>query len=267
MLAQTHGKAALTELLANRADLAIVADVPVVIEVLKGAELDVVATIANSTNELAVVARRDLGVGQAGHLAHRRVGVTLGTSGEYFLWAFLVHHRIAPQSVQLVDLAPGALIDALRAGDVDAIATWQPVRREAELVFGAKAVSLMAPDAYAQGYLLVGRKKDVESRQPELRRLLAALLDAENYVQHHSTQAKSELAEIFKVSPETLGPSWEELTLEVELQQAQLVTLEDVATWAMGRGYVATQPMPNFLSSLSLDALLAVDPQRVTVVR
>jgi NitT/TauT family transport system substrate-binding protein len=46
-----------------------------------------------------------------------------------------------------------------------------------------------------------------------------------------------------------------------------LVTLEDVATWAMARGYAPAQPMPNFLSHLALDALLAVGPERVTVVR
>ncbi|XHS79828.1 ABC transporter substrate-binding protein [Burkholderiaceae bacterium UC74_6] len=267
LLPQTHGKAALGELLASRAELAVVADVPVVVEVLKGAKLEIVATIANSSNELAVVARRDRGVGEASQLANRRIGVTFGTSGEYFLWAFLVHHRIPPQSVQLIDLPPGGLIAALRTGEVDAIAAWQPVRHEAELALGSTAVSLKAPDAYAQGYVLVGLKNDIESRQPAFRRFLQAMLDAERFVREQPEQAKSELAGLFKISPATLGPSWEELTLEVELQQAQLVTLEDVASWAMARGYAPLQPMPNFLSALSLDALLAVDSERVTVVR
>ncbi|MDP9123856.1 MAG: hypothetical protein M3N82_04555, partial [Pseudomonadota bacterium] len=64
-----------------------------------------------------------------------------------------------------------------------------------------------------------------------------------------------------------LDPSWHDVTLEVEQQQAQLVTLEDVATWAMARNYAPVQPMPNFVSHLALDALLAVSPERVTVVR
>ena len=35
----------------------------------------------------------------------------------------------------------------------------------------------------------------------------------------------------------------------------------------MARGYAATGPIPNFLPHLYLDALLAVEPERVTVLR
>jgi hypothetical protein len=35
----------------------------------------------------------------------------------------------------------------------------------------------------------------------------------------------------------------------------------------MARGYVDKGPVPNFLPNLHLDALLAVQPERVTVVR
>ncbi|HEY8880900.1 MAG TPA: ABC transporter substrate-binding protein [Roseateles sp.] len=267
LLPQIHGKAALAELLRGGSDLAVVADVPVVVELLKGAQLSIAATVANASNELAVVARRDRGISRPADLRGRRIGVTLGTSGEYFLWAFLVHHRMAPQSLQFVDLPPGRLIGAVREGLVDAIAAWQPNRHQAELEFGDAAVTLTAPDAYAQGFVLVGQSKALASRQPALRRFLQALLDAERYVMAEPRQAKSELAGLLKITPATLDPSWDELTLEVEQQQAQLVTLEDVAAWAMARGYAPAQPMPNFLSSLSLDALLAISPERVTVVR
>jgi len=53
----------------------------------------------------------------------------------------------------------------------------------------------------------------------------------------------------------------------VDLLQSQLITMEDEARWAMARGYVAKGPVPNFLPNLYLDALLAVRPERVTVVR
>ena len=51
------------------------------------------------------------------------------------------------------------------------------------------------------------------------------------------------------------------------MHQSQLITLEDEARWAMARGYVDKGPVPNFLPHLHLDALLAVQPERVTVVR
>ena len=54
--------------------------------------------------------------------------------------------------------------------------------------------------------------------------------------------------------------------LQLDQQQAQLITLEEVARWAMARGHAPQQPMPNFLPHLYLEALLAERPERVTVV-
>lgn len=267
LLPQSYGKAALAELVQGRADLAVAADVPVVVEILKGAPLSIVASVANASNELAVLGRVDRGIRAPGDLRGRKVGVTLGTSGEYFLWAFLVRHRIDPQSVQLVDLPPSGLIDSLRQDRVDAITAWQPVRHEAELAFGDRVVSLRAPDAYAQTYVLVGRQDYVLAHRQELRHVLQALLDADGFVDADAQSAKGLLAGLLKQSPATLEPSWQDVTLEVEQQQAQLVTLEDVATWAMTRNYAPRQPMPNFVSHLELDTMLAVSPERVTVVR
>ncbi|MEO6278017.1 ABC transporter substrate-binding protein [Roseateles sp.] len=267
LLPQTHGKAALADLLRGRADLAVAADVPVVVEVLKGAPLSIVASVSSASNELAVLGRVDRGIRTPDDLRGRKIGVTLGTSGEYFLWAFLVRYRIAPQSLQLVDLPPSKLIESLRDGLVDGVAAWQPVRYEAERAFGNAIVSLHAPDAYAQRFVLVGLHDYVQAHQQELRRLLQALTDAEAFAQAEPQQAKAALAEQIKLKPGALDPSWQDMTFEVEQQQAQLVTLEDVAMWAMARGYAPAQPMPNFLSHLSLDALLAVGPERVTVVR
>ncbi len=267
LLPQSYGKAALAELLRGNADLAVAADVPIVVEILKGAPLSIIASLANSSNELAVLGRIDHGIRRPGDLRGRRVGVSLGTSGEYFLWAFLVRHRIAPQSVQLIDLPPSGLIDALRQGLVDAITAWQPVRHETELAFGDRVVSLHTPDAYAQTYVLVGRQDYVLAHRQELRHMLRALLDANAFVDADPESAKGLLAGLLKLSPETFDPSWQDVTLEVEQQQAQLVTLEDVATWAMARNYAPSQPMPNFVPHLELDTMLAVSPERVTVVR
>jgi ABC-type nitrate/sulfonate/bicarbonate transport system substrate-binding protein len=267
LLPQIHGKAALADLLRGQADLAVAADVPVVVEVLKGAKLSIIASVANSSNELVVLGSVDRGVRNPGDLRGRKVGVTLGTSGEYFLWAFLVRNRIAPQSVELVELPPTRLVESLRDGLVDGVAAWQPIRHDAELAFGDAIVSLHAPDAYEQSYVLVGLSDYVQQHQQEFRQLLSALMQAEAFAQAEPQQAKAALAAQLKLTPTSLDPIWQDLSYKVEQQQAQLITLEDVATWAMARGYAPTQPMPNFLSHLSLDALLAVGPERVTVVR
>jgi NitT/TauT family transport system substrate-binding protein len=229
--------------------------------------LSIITSVANASNELAVLGRVDRGIRTPADLRGRRIGVTLGTSGEYFLWAFLVRHRIAPQSIELVDLPPSGLIDAVSHNLVDAITAWQPVRHAAELTFGDRVVSLRAPDAYAQSYVLVGRQEYVRTHRLALGQVLRALLEADAFVDADPESAKHLLAGLLKLRPDTFDPAWQDVTLEVEQQQAQLVTLEDIATWAMTRNYAPLQAVPNFFPHLELDTMLAVSPERVTVVR
>jgi len=267
LLPQIHGKAALAELLAGRADVAAAADVPIVVEVLKGAPLGIATTLANAPDEMAVVARRDRGIHSSTDLQGRRVGVTFGTSGDYFLWAYMVRHRLAAQSLTLVDLPPNQLIEALGDGSVDAIAAWQPVRHGAESALGDAAASFAAPDAYAQTFNLVGSSDFLRSHGDVVHRVVLALLDAERYVRAEPLQAKRLLAARLGIEPYALDPAWQSISLELGQRQAQLVTLEDVSSWAMTRGYAPVQPVPNFLSHIYLDALMAATPERVTVVR
>lgn len=267
ILPQSHGKAALAQVLRGGADLAASADVPFVIEVLKGAPVSIAASVAGASNELAVIGRRDRGVRSPAELPGRRIGVTLGTSAEYFLWAFMVRHRLAPNSLSLVDLPPYRLVAALREGSVDAIAAWQPVRHEAEQALSSDVVSFTAPDAYAQKYVIVGRTDFLASRGEALRRLMLALLAAEQLAQAAPLLAKRALATRLQLRPQALEPAWQALELGVDQSQEQLITLEDVAVWAMARAYAPSQAVPNFLSHLSLAALEEVRPRRVTVVR
>lgn len=262
----SHGKAALDKLAAGEVDLAAAAEVPFVVAVLQGQPYAVLATILSVATEMAVVARRDRGIARPADLAGKRVGVTAGTSGEYFLWAWLIRHRLPPDAVQRIDLPPGRLPQALAEGTVDAVATWQPVRRDAERALGANALTFTAPEAYTTTHVLIGRQPALAAEPATMRRLVRALLQAEDFLRREPRQALALVAERLKLSPAELQPLWGELALRVDQRQSQLITWEDEARWAMALGYAAPQPIPNLLPHLYLDALAAEAPARVTVV-
>jgi NitT/TauT family transport system substrate-binding protein len=262
----SHGKAALDLLDRNQVELAAAAEVPFVIAVLQGQPLDVVASIASISTEMAVVARRDRAIDTPEALQGRTVGVPFGTSGEYFLWAFLTRHKLTPEAVRLVDVPPGQIPSQLARGSIDAASTWQPVRFGAESALGAEAITFTDPDAYTVTHVLIGRHDHLLARHSAVQKLLRALLRAEAFCREHPDEALALLAERLKIAPSALQPVWGDLRLAVDLRQSQLVTLEDEARWAMARGHAPRGPMPNFLPRLSLDALLAVRPERVTVV-
>lgn len=262
----THGKAALDLLAQGQVDLAAAAEVPFVIAVLNGQPLGIAATVLSVSSEMTVVARRDRGVAQPADLLRKRVGVTFGTSGDYFLWAFLAYHRLAPDRVEMVDVPPLQIAERLAAGAVDAIATWEPLRTRAREALGAQGVSFNEANAYTVTHVVVGRNDFMRQRVSSIEKLIRGLLKAEHFVRTQPQQALALTADLLKLEAADLSPGWQALEFRVDLRQSQLITLEDQARWAMARGYAKPQAVPNFLEHIYLGALLAVSPERVTVV-
>lgn len=262
----SHGKAAIDLLAQGKVDLAAAAEVPFVISVLQGEDFAVAATVASTSMEMAVVARGDRAIAAPAHLAGKKVGVTFGTSSEYFMWAFLIRHRVAPDAVHLVDVPPGRMVQALAEGRVDAVSTWEPLVSQARAVAGVGAASFVEPRAYTVMHVLVGSRGFLEARTETMSRLLKALLEAERFNRQQPAQAVALVSQRLRLDVAALQPAWDNLRLQVDLRQSQLVTFEDEARWARARGHVAAGTQTNFLPHLHLDALLAVRPDRVTVV-
>jgi len=262
----SHGKAAIDLLTQGRTDMAAAAEVPFVVSVLNGQPLSIAATIVSVSNEMALVARRDHAIRDPHDLVDKKIGVTRGTSGDYFLWAFLIRHRLPPERVTLVDLPPGQLTPDLAGGRIDAASTWQPIRFRAESALGDNAAIFGEPDAYTVTHVVVARSDFLQAHPAAAQKLVRAMLMAEAFNRAEPQQALALLAQRLKIDPKALQPGWQDLDLQVDLRQSQLITLEDEARWAMAEGYAPKGAVPNFLPHLYLDALLAVKPERVTVL-
>jgi ABC-type nitrate/sulfonate/bicarbonate transport system substrate-binding protein len=262
----SHGKAALDKLAAGEVELAAAAEVPFVVGVLQGQPWSVLASVASTNSEMALVARRDRGITGPADLAGKRVGVTLGTSGEYFLWAWMIRQRLPADALMQVDLAPNRLAQALAEGSVDAVATWQPVRQQAERALGANGLTFTAPLSYTTTHVVVGRQSTLAADPPAMGRFVRALLKAEAFARRQQQQALDLVAQRLKLPAAELQPLWTGLSLRVDQRQSQLITWEDEARWALARGYVPAQPVPNLLPHLDLAPLAAEAPGRVTVV-
>jgi NitT/TauT family transport system substrate-binding protein len=262
----SYGKVGLDLLAEGKVDLASTSEVPFVISVLQGNHLGIAAMVVSVSNEMSVVARRDRAISVPSDLMGKRIGVTSGTSGDYCLWLFLIRHRLPPDSVTLVDVPPGRMVQELADGTIDAVSTWEPIKSEAQSALAGNAISFTEADAYTLTHVVVGNSDALKTRSGAVEKLVRALVKAEDFNRTDSPRAMRVVAEQLKLPARTLDPGWKDFAFKVDLRQSMLVTLEDEASWAVARG-LAKGPVPNFLPHLYLDALLAVRPQLVTVVR
>jgi len=165
------GRASLAALMAGDADFALMASVPLAMELLDAIESGrareqwpvVIASVALSNGTHEIVARktaRQAFATPAG-LAGARVGLLLNSSGHFGLDQFLRFHALDAGRVRLIDAGPGTWAEGLAGGRFDAVVSWDPwtgrVRRR--VGDAARVFSLQALDSVS--WLLVGRRGDI----------------------------------------------------------------------------------------------------------
>lgn len=263
-----NGKRCLQHLLDGEAQVAGVADVPIVMAAHAGQRFDIVATLATSTQESQFVARRDRGIRAVSDLAGRRIGFVRGTTAHFYADAFLRFHGIDPASVTLVPLDPAQAPAQLARGEVDAAALYQPHARQALGLLGAQALLLPAPRLlYTATVNLVSQTAAQGVDDERLRRLLQALQRASAQLRAEPVRARALLAARLQLDPELVDAVVEGFDFRLQLTQTLIGTLEAESRWAARAALVADPTMPDYLSWLRPAPLAAIDRRAVTVVR
>ncbi|MYM68653.1 ABC transporter substrate-binding protein [Pseudoduganella sp. FT55W] len=266
VLPYSSGKAALAALLAQQADYATVAEIPVMFAALRGAPVQIFSTIYHTGQDHGVVARRDRGIRQASDLAGKRIGVSLSTSAHFALDLLLNRQRLDSDDVQLRNYPPEALLAALQSGEVDAVSGWDPFLGEIEDQLGPLALRFSGPDVYESQYHMVARRADLGLQPQLVQRLLQALWQGGRYCQQHPEQVLALLPRLSPSRRAAMLAEWPAHRFGIELEQSLLFTLEDQARWAVKSGLVSEAAPPNFLDYLYLDGMLAVRPSAVSVL-
>jgi NitT/TauT family transport system substrate-binding protein len=79
-----------------------------------------------SVDNIQMMGRKDRGIFQPGDLKGKRIGIPLGTIAEFFLGRFLTFNSLSLRDVELINLNPSDLTEALADGRVDAVIVWEP---------------------------------------------------------------------------------------------------------------------------------------------
>ena len=261
------GKDALNALLDGKADLAVVADTPVMFAIRGGTDIAMLAGLSQNRRTLAIVAHRDRGITQTQDLKGKSVGVTKGTNLTYFLDAMLQVHGISSDEVTETDLRTDAGISAFKEGRIDALVTFQPFLAKLEAEMGDRIKVIYGEDVYAFRFILVGKPSYIDSHPQEVRGVLRALVAANLAIRANPAAARRVVGDALKIDDTTMAQIFRPESYAVSLDQAMLLALDDQTRWAMNKGLVESKPMPNYLNFMKYQHLEVVLPSAVTIVR
>ncbi len=261
------GKDALSSVLQGKADLAVLADTPFMLAVMKGEQIAAITTIFSSRTAIAVVARKDRGIVTAEDLAGKRVGTIAGTNAQYFLDALLLSTGVDRATLQVKEVKPNAMAKALQDDDVDAVTAWNPELARLESAGQGRYAMIYGKDAFVYRFVLVAKQDYISRHAEEVRKVLRAIEDGVQFIQTESSAAKVIIGRAISLEPDLLARSFDPKDFFLTLGQALLLSLSEQSRWAIGAGFVQAKAAPNYLDFIRYEALESVVPSAVKIIR
>lgn len=261
----TSGRDAIRSVLAGEADVGVAAEFPFANNLLQGAPLRILATLYRSSQDNALVGRRDLGIASLADLAGKRIGIAPNTSSEFMLSRMLREVAIPEDRVTRVPIKPEQMVEALARGEVDGIATWMPHIANAQARLPKDQIVTLRTPSYINLAILGAQAPTLASKHEALQRLLRALVRAEDYLNAHPDEARQIVADHLVLGqPEQLRQDWGDLKFRVRLDNVLLTALENEGTWLAAR---ASPPgsAPDYRAALATEFLEAARPEAVTL--
>lgn len=264
VLSCINGRRCLKHLTDGEAQVATVADTPVVFALHAGHRFDIVATFGTSSRDTQLVARTDRGIRKPADLAGKRLGVVRGTSAHYFLSTFLLANGVTRDSVRLVFLDPSRGAEPLLAGEVDAAAFYSPVAPQAAQQLGDRGQMLASLRAYT---VMVNLVSQPGLSQDTLLRLLKATQRSIALLSAQPARAHAQLATRWKQPVQAIASQLDAYEFRLSLDQNLLSTLEAESRWAVREGLVDNPAAPAYLDLMRTEPLRALDPRAMTLVK
>ena len=212
-----------------------------------------------------LVARKDKGITTIDDLIGKKIGVTKKSGAEFSLGIFLIFNGLSLQDVELVDLKPSEIVEAISNGDIDAAFTWGPNVYYIKKELGDNAISW--PGGQDFYFVLLTKEDWIEKNPAAAERLMKSLLEAQDYIKDNSEESKEIVRDRFDYESDYMDYSWPKHEFAIIIEQAMLIAFEDQARWRIKHKLTDKTEVPNYLDYIWLDALEEVKPEAVTIIR
>lgn len=259
------GALAMKDFAVDEIDMATVGEFALVSQILKGTDLKALGTTVIS-NSCELIARRDRGIEKLTDLRRKKIGSVRGSTLDFFLGTFLTSKGIQMNEIEIINLKPTEIVDAILKGTIDGAASFIPYGDTIRKGLGVNAVTWPIQGQQDYYMLLVAKGSFIKIRPSRIERLLSGLIDAEQFIKRYETEAQKIVGERSNLDHSTLISLWPKSRFEVRLDQDLLILMEHETRWAIRNKLTGSTRLPNYLDFFYMDGLEKIKPEAVTII-
>lgn len=261
------GKTSLDRLLMDSVDIASVMATPIVYKRFQNNDFYIFAVMEFSEKIHSCVALKNKGIKSAEDLKGKTVGVMKGTSGEFFMNSFLIVNELLPSDLIIVNLTGPEQVEAISAGEIDALFCWEPYGTIAKSSLKTNWIKLDAQKLIPSTWVFIAKKSFVNENPEVLTKFLEAILSGVNFTNKNKSKALALYANVAQVQEEHIQELFFKETFNLSLKQDLLLDLEAQARWIIDFNYVSEDIVPNFLENIYVKAAQDVVPDNVLIIK
>lgn len=260
------GKESFNAMLNSESDISTVAQTPIVTQSFVKDDFLIISAMVTSYKDIKVLTKKDSVILLPKELKGKSVGLTKGSTGEYFFDLFLTYYGVDKSTINIVDYKPQELKNAIVNGEVDSIVSWEPNILNAMEVLGENSYIIPSEEIYREDFHFVANKKLIKDDPDTIVRFLKAMDKAIKFISFNRDKSIDIVTTRLQADKELTYKVWDNFNFQLLLDQSILSSLEDEARWLVDKGAVETENIPNYLNYIYAEALKSVKPEVVTLV-
>jgi sulfonate transport system substrate-binding protein len=222
------GPPLLESFVSGEQDIGIVGDSPAIIGHTQGIKLKAIGVIGHGPKRLAILIPPNSTIKSTKDLKGKKIATAKGTTGYEFLVLVLKEQGLSLNDVKVINLQPRDAVIALKTGDVEAAAVWEPSVSEAELNGIGKI--LLDGSGYKLGLSLIIVNPEFAKKHPDLTaRYLKVIKRAADWRKKNPGETVEIMAKETKYSTDVLKLALPKIITDIRITDAITADLKKTA--------------------------------------
>lgn len=233
-LLYNNGAACSEALFTGAVDIATMGDTAALLAISRSPALRIIASHGAGEKRHRIIVAGNSPLKKLTDLKGKRIGIKKGTSTHGGFLALLAAKGISPIDLQIIDLDPAIMPDALAVGSLDAFVASEPTPSLAEQKGGRELADL---GGLGNNYplLMLVKTSMMNKRDDDLRRFFRALARAEQFIQRYPAETALLLSKENGLAPDMTRMAMQRHSYILQLDVITVASLQQTAAFLKGQ--------------------------------